>query len=388
MTLRSFLRRYRELTRKTAANLALLASVVLVCLGLCEIATRLFFADQILLFPRYHTSARYGEFTLRRLRPNFQFWHTDREGRWKFVTNNQGFRSYEDFHLEKPPGVFRVIALGDSTTEGFEVSQGDTYPAVLERYLREKGINTEVFNTGISGFGTAEELIYLENEGIKYKPDAVVLGFFGNDFDDNTRSDLFRIEDGELVIANKYYAPGVRILDVINSVPLLRWLSENSYFYSFAMNTVWEAAKGARLGSYEAARETEFTAPTSINEYKVDLTLALLQRLYAFCKSHDVMLIILDVPVRSKPAFLPSVPTDLQSAFRESSDVLILSEEIFKPYIGLTSLHGLDGTGHPNAFSNVILGTAVGQKIRTMLGCGESQQGRPCTAFAPETRQP
>ena len=163
-------------------NLALLAVVSLVCLGLCEIGTRLLFGNQILLIPRYHTSAHYGEFTIRRLRPNIQFWHTDPDGSWKFVTNSQGFRSNEDFHLEKPPGAFRVMALGDSTTEGFEVRQNYTYPAVLERYLKKNGIQAEVFNTGVSGFGTAEELIYLENEGIKYKPDAVVLGFFGNDF--------------------------------------------------------------------------------------------------------------------------------------------------------------------------------------------------------------
>ena len=309
------------------------------------------------------------------------------DGSWKFVTNGQGFRSYEDYHLEKPSGVFRVIALGDSTTEGFEVRQNDTYTAVLERYLKKDGINAEVFNTGISGFGTAEELIYLENEAIKYNPDAVVLGFFGNDFDDNARSDLFRIEDGELVIANKSYIPGVRVLDVINSVPLLRWLSENSYFYSFAMNTVWEAAKGARLGSEEAARETEFTAPTSIDKYKVDLTLALLHRLYAFCKSHGVMLIVVDIPARSKPDFLPSIPADLQNGFRENSDALILSEEIFAPYIGLTELHGLRGTGHPNGFSDLTLGIAVGEKIRALLnGCEENQQGRPCTAFHPVAR--
>jgi hypothetical protein len=373
--------------QKIAVNLALFAAAILVCLGLCEIATRSLFSNDILVFPRYHTSARYGEFTLRRLRPNLQFWHTDRDGSWKFDTNSQGFRSYKDYHLEKPSGVFRVIALGDSTTEGFEVRQNDTYAAVLERYLRKDGINAEVFNTGISGFGTAEELIYLENEGIKYNPDAVVLGFFGNDFDDNARSDLFRIEDGKLVIANKSYVPGVRVLDVINSVPMLRWLSENSYFYSFAMNTVWEAAKGARLGTAEAARETEFTAPTSIDQYKVNLTLALLHRLYAFCKSHGVMLIIVDIPRQSEPELLPSIPADLQIGFRENSDALILSEEIFAPYIGLTALHGLSGTGHPNAFSHLTLGIAVGEKIRALLnGCEESQQGRSCTAFGPVTR--
>ena len=362
---------------KTAVNLALLAVVSLVCLGLCEIGTRLLFGDQILLIPRYHTSAHYGEFTIRRLRPNTQFWHTDSDGSWKFVTNSQGFRSNEDFHLQKPPGAFRVMALGNSTTEGFEVRQNYTYPAVLERYLKKNGIQAEVFNTGVSGFGTAEELIYQENEGIKYKPDAVVLGFFGNDFDDNVRSDLFRMVDGELVVANKVYIPGVRVLDVINAVPLLRWLSENSYFYSFAMNTFWDAAKQARLGSTEQARETEFTISTSINKYKVELQIALLRRLYAFCRSRGIMLIVVDIPQRSEPDFMVSIPADLQNQFRENSDALILSEDIFGPYIGLSELHALHGAGHPNEFSDVIIGIAVGQEILKLLnGSGETQPGR------------
>ena len=351
------------MAKKTAVNLALLAVVTLVCLGLCEIGTRRLFGNQILLIPRYHTSAHYGEFTLRRLRPNFQFWHTDPDGRWKFVTNSQGFRSNEDFHLDKPPGAFRVIALGDSTTEGFEVRQNYTYPAVLERYLKKYGIRAEVFNTGISGFGTAEELIYLENEGIKYKPDAVVLGFFGNDFDDNVRTELFRITGGNLVVTNKIYIPGIKILDIINAVPLLRWLSENSYFYSFAMNTVWDAVKQARLGSAEQARETEFTVSTSIDKYKIELEVALLKRLYVFCRSHGIILIVVDIPQRSEPDFMVSIPADLQSQFRQNSDALILSENVFAPYVGLTELHALHGAGHPNEFSDLMIAIAVGQKF-------------------------
>ena len=367
------------MAKRTAVNLALLAVVSLVCLGLCEIGTRALFRNQILLIPRYHTSAHYGDFTIRRLRPNTEFWHTDPDGRWKFVTNSQGFRSNEDFRLEKPPGTFRVIALGDSTTEGFEVRQNYTYPAVLERYLRKYGINAEVFNTGISGFGTAEELIYLENEGIKYKPDAVVLGFFGNDFDDNVRTELFGIAGGKLVVTNKTYIPGVKILDAINAVPLLRWLSENSYFYSFAMNTVWDAVKQARLGSAERARETELTISTSLDNYKIELELALLQRLYAFCRSHGIMLIVVDIPQRAVPDFVASIPADLQSQFRQNSDALILSENLFAPYLGLTELHALRGAGHPNEFSDLMIAIAVGQKIRTLLGgCAENELGRAC----------
>lgn len=372
------------MNRRTAANLVLFAVVTLVCLGACEIATRLFFGNQVLLYPRYHTAAHYGEFTIRRLRPNFQFWHTDPDGHWKFVTNSQGFRSSKDFHLEKPPGVFRVIALGDSGTEGFEVRQNYTYAAVLERYLRKHGLKAEVFNTGVSGFGTAEELIYLENEGIKYKPDAVVLGFYANDFDDNLKSDLFRLEGGKLVVAHKTYIPGVAILDVINAVPLLRWLSENSYFYSFALNTVWEAAKRARLSAAEQWAETEFTVPTTINQHKIDLELALLKRLYAFCRAHAIMLVVVDIPLRSKPEFVPAIPADLQKQFRENSDALILSEPLFAPYLGLAELNGLQGTGHINEFSHLMLGIAVGRTIRTLLSdCGESRR-EPWCAAAPQ----
>ena len=367
------------MTRATAVNLGLLAVVILVGLALCEIGTRVLFGDRIMLIPRFHTSARYAGSTIRRLQPNAEFWHTDPDGSWKFVTNGQGFRAKEDFHLEKPPGVFRVIALGDSTTEGFEVRQNATYPAVLERYLRKSGINAEVFNTGVSGFGTAEELIYLENEGIKYKPDAVVLGFFGNDFDDNLRSDLFRLDGGALVVASRSYIPGVRILDIVNAVPLLRWLSQNSYFYSFAANTIWEAVKSARLGSSEAAREAELTVGTSLNQYKIDLELALLRRLHEFCRERGVMLIIVDIPQRSAPVLMASIPQDLQSQFRDASDALILGNDILAPYVGLTELHALHGVGHPNEFSNLMIALAVGQTIRARLsGCADAREGWAC----------
>ena len=171
----------------------------------------------------------------------------------------------------------------------------------------------------------------------------MVLGFFGNDFDDNVRTELFRITGGNLVVTNKIYIPGVKILDIINAVPLLRWLSENSYFYSFAMNTVWDAVKQARLGSAEQARETEFTVSTSIDKYKIELEVALLKRLYVFCRSHGIILIVVDIPQRSEPDFMVSIPADLQSQFRQNSDALILSENVFAPYVGLTELHALHG---------------------------------------------
>ncbi len=178
------------------------------------------------------------------------------------------------------------------------------------------------------------------------------------------------------MIANKIYIPGVKILDAINAIAPLRWLSENSYFYSFAMNTIWDDVKRARLRSSEYWSESELTVPTSIDKYKIDLEVALLQRLYAFCRAHHVMLIIADIPQeiagkKSELDFVPSVPAALQSQFRENSDALILSDDVFAPYRGLTRLYGFT---HMNEFSHLMLGIAVGDKICTLLGRGEKQQ--------------
>ena len=60
----------------------------------------------------------------------------------------------------------------------------------------------EVLNTGVSGFSTAEELAYLENEGLRYSPDVIVVGFFANDYSDNARADLYRLVDGNLIVAS------------------------------------------------------------------------------------------------------------------------------------------------------------------------------------------
>ena len=235
------------------SNIILLCSTVLVFLGIGEIVTRIFFGG-IVLYPRYHTEAVYGDFVLRRLRPNMVFWHRSQSGSWKFVTNAQGFRDTEDYEYDKPEGQLRIISLGDSNTQGFEVRQDATFPEVIERMLIYRGIPAQVLNTGISGFGTAEELVFLENEGIKYDPDVVVLGIYANDFSDNLKAGLFTLANDELVVTKTVHAPGVRVLNAINVVTLLRWLSENSYLYSLSMNAVWDTAKRLLLSRSSPAQ--------------------------------------------------------------------------------------------------------------------------------------
>jgi hypothetical protein len=76
----------------------------------------------------------------------------------RWFTNNVGFRD-DDLALPKPPGVFRIVCTGGSTTEeglGNEL----TYPNILEKKLREHfgdSPRIEVVNCGVVGLDLISE---------------------------------------------------------------------------------------------------------------------------------------------------------------------------------------------------------------------------------------
>ncbi|MEI8343169.1 MAG: GDSL-type esterase/lipase family protein [Verrucomicrobiota bacterium] len=297
-----------------------------IALALAEIGTRIVFADKVVLFPRFHTDAQYGPYHLRRLLPSTTFRHTDIDGSWLFKTNAQGFRDTRDYPYEKDPGVLRVLCLGDSQTEGFEVNQENAFPKIIERKLAQLGRKAEVMNTGISGFGTAEELAFLENEGLKYKPDVVVLGWYANDPDDNVKSGMFAVENGQLVPRKYEHVPGVSILNAINRIPPLRWASEHSWFYSLLFNHIWDLKKEL-LSKKSAAETAEFTArapsqdKTTVN-YQNELSAKLIERLRETCAKAGARLVILDIPLFKTAAdFETSVPPELTDTFKAGPDI-------------------------------------------------------------------
>lgn len=95
-------------------------------------------------------------------------------------TNSHGWRTGE-VSWEKPPGVRRVVVLGDSFSFGIGVDDGKRYSEVLERALAD----VEVINLAVNAWGTDQELRALEVFGLRYEPDVVVLAVFpGNDLRD------------------------------------------------------------------------------------------------------------------------------------------------------------------------------------------------------------
>jgi hypothetical protein len=350
-----------------AGRLLLLLAAVLIAGGAGETAVRWILGDQMVLYPRYHSKAVYGAYTLRRLRPNTVFWHTSRDGHWRFVTNASGFRNDHDIPHAKTPGRLRVLSLGDSNTEGFEVRQASTFSAVMEHWLNLHGAPADVLNAGVSGFGAAEALAFLENEGINYHPDVVVYGLYANDFDDNVRSGLFALDHGSLTVTSTVYAPAVKLLDVLNAIAPLRWLSEHSYLYSLALNEGWTWFKRAAI--YRAREESpnEYTQPLgSPSQDELSLMAALLSRMSLFCRTRGILFVVIDIPDyvdRGGGAFKTSIPPSLLEDARHDADVLLMSHEILDPYAGIAEIHVEHGQHHISEFSHLMVGLRAAQAI-------------------------
>lgn len=359
--------------RRFAANALVLVVALLAAFGIGEILVRVLYGDEMVLYPRYHTDYRYGDYTLRGTRPNASFRHRSIDGEWRFITNSAGMRNTRDFPYEKPAGVLRVLSLGDSHTQGHEVRQEATFSAVLERMLETRGLHAEVLNAGVSGFSTAEALVYLENEGWKYSPDVVVLGFFANDFEDNLKADLFRLEpDGTLTTNRLEHIPGVRIQNLIYSIPLVRWLGEHSYFYSLAFNTTWSFFKTrlqqearARADSDGVSANVEYALPTREHSAaEIALGLALLERMHEFCASRDIELIVVDIPnwvdgFRTSP----SLPPEILPALDSAGITYVTSEELVGEYQGGPYLHVPNGYHHISEFTHARIAGALARRI-------------------------
>ena len=102
----------------------------------------------------------------------------------KLTTNRHGFRS-ADITIEKAPGVFRILGLGDSVMFGEGVSDRETYLSRLEERLQEgyPRLKVQTINTAVSGYNTVMQIATLKEKGLKFDPDLVILSFVGNDLD-------------------------------------------------------------------------------------------------------------------------------------------------------------------------------------------------------------
>jgi hypothetical protein len=85
-----------------------------------------------------------------------------------------------------------VLVVGDSFTFGDEVSNQETWPAILERLIRRP-----VINAGVFAYGTDQAFLRLKSLIPEYKPDTIIFSFI--------RRDIERCENSSVAGVNKPY---------------------------------------------------------------------------------------------------------------------------------------------------------------------------------------
>lgn len=95
---------------------------------------------------------------------------------------------------KKPDAVYRIMVTGDAFESAEGVNTQDAWPRLLEEKLNSKrGIETQVLNFSITGWGPNQYAAVIADYAPKFKPDIIIVGFFVNEFFDvNTNNDEFR----------------------------------------------------------------------------------------------------------------------------------------------------------------------------------------------------
>lgn len=110
-----------------------------------------------------------------------------------------------------------ILAFGNSLTAGFGLAPDRSFAAILDRELREQGMNARVVNGGVSGDTTFEGLRRLEGL-LRNEPDLVLVELGANDLllglpVETVRANLERIVDACLDRGAEVILAGVSSLE-------------------------------------------------------------------------------------------------------------------------------------------------------------------------------
>ena len=347
-----------------------IVSNVIYCLLACELFLRIF--SPVSLTPLGFRDTTYG---LRGNETNRSYRHTSPEYRITIRTNSKGVRADRDIPYEKTDGVKRIVLLGDSFAMGCGVDLEDTFSSQMEKLLKENGVNSEVVNLGTPSFGNAEELILLEEEGLKYQPDLVLLAWHPSDYAENARSNLFGLENGHLIRKNKVYLPNPRIGEFLFQFKAYRWITENSHSYKFLRHLAYVhirrplAGRVEEISSVFRARPDNGISTTEIQEgqsksdslYRRELTRALLEEIEHQCVSNGAGFLVFDIPIKLSR-------TQFESRFLTSEDDTIKNFDVFRPIELFEQQNGEkiyweESEGHFTPFGCRIVGKGLARLI-------------------------
>ncbi len=119
------------------------------------------------------------------------------EGIVEYRINEYGQRG-PSFELRKPLGTVRVMMLGDSFAEGWQVTESQSAAHLLRQRLAghdTPDVRHELINAAVASSSPMLEDLYLRHEGFAFEPDLVLVFWDLADLQDDWGRALFAVRD-------------------------------------------------------------------------------------------------------------------------------------------------------------------------------------------------
>jgi lysophospholipase L1-like esterase len=147
------------------------------------------------------------------------------EFNYEIRTNSLGLRDIEH-PLGKAPGELRILAIGDSFTEGQGAPFDQTWLSVLGRNLNRPEATRQytIMAAGVAGSDPFYEYRLLVDKLFAYQPDLVMMVVNGND-----------VVDVILRGGEERFLPNGRVKGVEPPSKIVTWLYTNSHFARFVL---------------------------------------------------------------------------------------------------------------------------------------------------------
>lgn len=187
---------------------------------------------------------------------------------WHVSSNSLGCRGRQEFTYSRN-NKLRILTIGDSFMFGECNEDTQTIPY----YIGLNFDSVEVINMAVHGYGHDQILLRFQQQGIRFQPDIVLLGFLNDDINRNRLSfrdyakPYFTVQNDELLL---HGVPVPQPHALLQQKRIKSWALVNAYL------------DGSRVEDYDAATDS--------------LTLKIFDRLSFLCDSIHSKLVIAYFP--------------------------------------------------------------------------------------------
>ena len=184
------------LSAKSLGNILLVVVPIVICLSVSELMLRMLMHDEL--------SPGADERELLYRYDETKGWAPKQNSKGTYLGSRSVTINHNSHGFRDPEPAFekanRVMFLGDSFVWGYDVEEGERF----SDQLRSSLIDWDVYNLGVSGYGSDQELILLNEQFDTYEPDLVFLVYC-------TSND--RLDNSMNIRYGSYYKPYYQLIE-------------------------------------------------------------------------------------------------------------------------------------------------------------------------------